>query len=69
MIHVRSRRNAEWVYIYVRPEGRDWRMLIATFQPTDTVILKAKVDPDFLARALDDPEHAGQSLSQERHGE
>jgi len=63
VIHVRSRRNAEWVYIYVRPEGRDWRMLIATVQPAETVILEARVDPEFLASALDDPEHAGHALN------
>jgi hypothetical protein len=65
-IRVRSRRGHESTYIYVRPEGRDWRMLIATFEPTDTVILQAKVDPESLARALNDPEHAGQSLGEER---
>jgi hypothetical protein len=62
-IRVHSRRSGEWVYVYARPEGRDWRMLIATFQPTETVILEARVDPEFLANALDDPERAGQSLN------
>jgi hypothetical protein len=64
VIHVRSRRNGQWVYIYARPEGRDdWRMLIATFGPNQTVVLEAQVDAAFLTNALDDPEHAGQSLN------
>ncbi|HEY1203933.1 MAG: hypothetical protein ABSH46_12075 [Bryobacteraceae bacterium] len=63
VIRVRSRRSHEWVYIYARPEGRDWRMLIATFGPSETVILQARVDAEFLANALDDPDHAGQSLN------
>lgn len=67
VIRVRSRRNGEWVYIYARPEGRDWRMLIATFQTAETVILEAQVDPEILANALDDPEHAGQSLGGRRN--
>ncbi len=63
VIRVRSSRRGEWVYIYARPEGRDWRMLIATFGPSETVVLEAQVDPEFLANALDDPEHAGQALN------
>jgi hypothetical protein len=66
-IRIHSRHDRQWTYIYVRPEGRDWRMLIATFQPANTIILQAKVDPEFLARALDDPEHAGQSLNGGQH--
>jgi hypothetical protein len=61
-IRVHSRRDHEWTYIYVRPEGRDWRMIVATFEPNQTVLLHAKVDPEVLVRALDDPEHAGQAL-------
>ena len=67
VIRVRSRRSHEWVYIYARPEGRDWRMLIATFEPSETVILEARVDAEFLANALDDPERAGRSLNGPRH--
>ncbi len=63
LIRIRSRRDGEWVHIYARPEGRDWRMLIATFGASDTVILEARVDPEFLANALEDPEHAGQALN------
>jgi hypothetical protein len=62
VIRVRSGRGREWTCIYVRPEGRNWRMLIATFQPAETVILHARVNPEVLARAFDDPEHAGGSL-------
>ncbi len=61
-IRVRSRVNRQWTYLYVRQEGRDWRMLIATFEPDDAVIMQAKVDLDFLARALNDPENAGHVL-------
>lgn len=63
VIRVRSGRSHEWVYVYARPEGPDWRMLIATFEPGETVILEARVDAEFLANALDDPERAGQALN------
>ena len=60
LIHVRSRRDGEWVYIYARPEGgNDWRMLVATFGRGEAVLLEAQVNPEFLANALEDPEHAG----------
>src|ERR1700690_298891 len=60
LIHVRSRRDGEWVYVYARPEGgNDWRMLVATFGRGETVVLEARVNPEFLAKAIDDPEHAG----------
>ena len=60
VIRVRSRRDGEWVYIYARPEGgSDWRMLVATFGRDETVVLEAQVNPEFLANALEDPEHAG----------
>ena len=68
LIHLRSRRDGEWVYIYARPEGRDdWRMLIATFGPGETVVLEARVNPEFLANALDDPEHAGNVFNSSRN--
>jgi len=60
LIQVRSRRQGDWVYIYARPEGgNDWRMLVATFGRGESVVLEARVDPQFLANALEDPEHAG----------
>jgi hypothetical protein len=63
VVRVRKRRGRdEWVSIYARPDGRDWRMLIATFSGSGAVILEARVDVDFLVRALDDPEHAGRAL-------
>jgi hypothetical protein len=68
VIRVRSRRDGEWVYIYARPEGgNDWRMLIATFGPSETVVLEAQVNPEFLANAIEDPEHAGSVFSGPRN--
>jgi hypothetical protein len=61
-IHLRSRDEGGSTYVYFRSEGRDWRMLVATFKPGAVVILHARVDSEIVLRALDDPEHAGQSL-------
>ena len=63
VIRVRSRRaDGQWVQIYVRPDGGDWRMLIATFGPAQTVLLEARVNPEFLARALEHPGEADRSF-------
>jgi hypothetical protein len=64
MIRVRSLRGEhEWTYIYARPDGRDWKMIIATFEPDEAVIVHLKVKPEALLGSLDEPEHAGQRLS------
>jgi opacity protein-like surface antigen len=62
VIRVRSRRDGESTYVYITPAGREWRMLIATFKADEIVVLNARVDARILFGALDDPEHAGNSL-------
>jgi hypothetical protein len=62
VIRVHSRRDREWTYSYAREQGRDLQMLIATFEPGETVILHARVNLEVLARACDNPEHAGNAL-------
>jgi hypothetical protein len=51
---VRVRERNEWVCIYARPEGKnDMRLLIATIEPDETVLVHVKVRPEKLARMLD----------------
>lgn len=61
-IRVRSPREDQSTYVYFRQQGRDWRMLVATFKPAEVVLIHARVDGEVVLRALDDPAHAGQSV-------
>ncbi len=52
---IRIRERHEWVCIYARPEGKkDMRLLIATIEPDETVLVQVKVRPDVLAQMLDE---------------
>lgn len=57
MVRVRERR--EWTCIYAKPSGKDVRMLVATVDSEDTVLVHFKVNPERLARMLD--EHPGRA--------
>jgi hypothetical protein len=46
VIRVRSRRDHEWTYIYAKPDGPDWRILLANFEPREAVIVETRVAPD-----------------------
>lgn len=61
-VRVRSNRESESTYIYLRPDGSDWRMLVATFERHEAVVVHLKLKPEALMRDFDDPAHAG------RHG-
>jgi hypothetical protein len=58
-VRVRSKGDGEYTYLYLRPDGRDWRMLVATFEPHEAVLVHLKLNPEMLMRDLDDPAHAG----------
>ncbi len=52
---VRVRSHEDWVCIYARPEGKkDLRLLIATVEPDETVLVQVKVRPEVLARTLNE---------------
>jgi hypothetical protein len=52
---VRVRERNEWVCIYARPDGKnDMRLLIATIEQDETVLVHVKVRPETLARILDE---------------
>jgi hypothetical protein len=55
VIRVRSRRDHEWTYIYAKPDGEDWRILVANFEPREAVIVETRVTPEILLHSLDAP--------------
>ncbi len=66
LVRVQSRRDHELTYIYVKPESRHCKMILATFEPGEAVLMHLKVNPEALTEALDEPRHAGESLGGER---
>ncbi len=61
-VRVRSKGDGEYTYIYLRPDGDEWRMLVASFEPHEAVIVHLKLNAEALMHDLEDPAHAG------RHG-
>ena len=49
-----SRRSGEHSYIYVQTEGKDVRMLIVSVEPNEAAVLQLKLDPDKLAKFMDE---------------
>ena len=65
MVRVHSNRTGETAIIWARPIGNSrFEMLLMAHDPGDnTVVLRAVVDAERLARELADPRHAGSELS------
>ncbi|MGA2131631.1 MAG: hypothetical protein ABSH50_04885 [Bryobacteraceae bacterium] len=57
MVRVHSRRNGEATYIFLSPESKRARILIATFERDEATVIEVKADVDRLLRTLDQPEH------------
>jgi hypothetical protein len=66
MIRVEDRRKGEVTYICARPDGNNWKMILATFDPHDAVILNLKVKPDVLVASLAEPRDARHCLNSDR---
>lgn len=49
-----SRRSGEHSYIYVQTQGKDIRMLIVSVEPNEAAVLQLKLDPDKLAKYMDE---------------
>lgn len=49
-----SRRSGEHSYIYVQDQGKDIRMLIVSVEPNEAAVLQLKLDPDKLAKFMDE---------------
>ncbi len=57
---VRVRERGETTCIYAQPDGKDLKLLVATTGHDDTVLVEVKVNPERLARMLDEsPRRAG----------
>jgi hypothetical protein len=64
LVRVRSHHNSEATYIFMDPAGKSTRVLIATFEHDQATVVEVKANLDKLLRSLEDPEHAGRSLTE-----
>ena len=64
-LQIRSTRDdgsEENVLVYMRQDGRDWKLLVATLQRRDATVVQLRLNADALQRWLKDP------LESVRHG-
>jgi len=55
IVRVQShRRGSEWTFIYVRPVGETFELMVATHDHRDTTVVRAVVDVDRLQRAVNE---------------
>src|SRR5215472_16406656 len=61
-----SRRHNEHNYIYARQEGKDLKVLIVSVEPSEAVVIQVKVNPDKLAKLIEESEGGRRQASNER---
>jgi hypothetical protein len=59
-IQVRSRRGhgEEVVFVYMRPEGKNCRLLVTSIEPDEATVVQLKLNPEALRRWVDTPREA-----------
>jgi len=54
-VTVRSNRDGERVYIYARDVGERMELLMVCAQPTEAVVMKMRLDPEAMAKWMNEP--------------
>ena len=62
LVRVRAGRGAEQTHVYVRDSGDDLKLMIVTLGGEQATVIRAKVNPEALARFARDPKILGVSL-------
>jgi hypothetical protein len=62
LVGVHSRSNGESTYIYMGEAGKSTKMLIATFELKQAIIIETKMDAKTLLLFLNTPEQAAKAL-------
>jgi len=62
LVRVRSGRGAAQTHVYVRDSGDDLKLMIVTLDGEQATVIRAKVNPEALARFARDPKILGVSL-------
>jgi hypothetical protein len=56
-VHVRSNRDRETVYVYMRQAGNDWKLLVVAMERHEATVVQLLIDMNAMARWVADPEH------------
>lgn len=67
VVQSHSRRTGEHTYIYARGDGRDLRVLLATVEPSEAVVMELKVNPARLEDFIDKHSGSGNRHRRSRH--
>lgn len=62
LVRIRSGRGAEQTHVYVRDAGDNLKLMIVTVDGDQATVIRAKVNPEALARFARDPKLLGISL-------
>lgn len=62
LVRVRSGGGAEQTHVYIRDSGDDLKVMIVTLDGEQATVIRAKVNPEALARFARDPKILGVSL-------
>jgi hypothetical protein len=62
LVRIRAGRGAEQTHVYVRDAGDDLKLMIVTLGGEQATVIRAKVNPEALARFARDPKILGVSL-------
>jgi hypothetical protein len=60
-VHSRRHGQEEVVLVYMRPEGRDCRLLVTSIEPTEATVVQLKLNPEGLQRWLNSPEESARA--------
>jgi hypothetical protein len=62
LVRIRNGRGAEQTHVYVREAGDNLKLMIVTLDGDQATVIRAKVNPEALARFARDPKILGVSL-------
>ena len=62
LVRVRTGRGAEQTHVYIREAGRNLKLMIVMLDGDQATVIRAKVNPEALARFAQDPKILGVSL-------
>ena len=69
LVEMRSDRDADQTYVFLRDEGKRFKILVVNFSGSDGVVVQANLRMDKLSELLRQPEEAVRSISDEARTE
>jgi hypothetical protein len=67
VVRTYSRHSGEHTYIYAKSDGRDLKILLATLEPSEAVVMQLKVDPGKLEAFINEHSSPGRHHRRMKH--